>query len=180
MFLAVFVLAFILLMVYRSLSLQQQENSSRQQRSAVKAKPPLSRAKFFKSRRQKLKHSQPPKATVFAGVTKLPAFLKGAPFHEVEWLKVEESQEGKAKVVSGVFEVKANQYELENSLIDRFSREWTLIRESSTTGLGFNLIFQQLSEGKTLAFFASKREVGINKKLKSLMQVTFFYAVAAS
>lgn len=110
---------------------------------------------------------------------KEPAAIKFNFLPSAKLRQVKTVTENGVRLTTAIFEVKASLYALESNLIESLSRQWTLIRESATNGIGFNLIFKQLAEEKTLALFAVKKSLSLNEEAASLIRVTVIYGERA-
>lgn len=145
------------------------------------AKKPVSKAKTvqpLKLKKQKflLVKQAPKQQTVQLGAkTKLPSFLLKL-WPKANFTNVQTEQQGQAQLTTADFTVFSHLTELESSLINKLSKDWVLLRESSQPEIGFNLIFSQLETEKTLAFFAVKKEVSLKEAAKPLVRVSVLCA----
>lgn len=146
------------------------------------AKKPVPKAKVVRPLKQKkqkfflVKQAQKQQPTE-SGVNVKPLSFLRALFPKVKFTKVKTEQQGQAQLTTADFIVYSNLAELEDNLINKFNNDdWVLLRESSQSEIGFNLIFSQLETEKTVAFFAVKEEVRLKEVAKPLVRVSVLYA----
>jgi hypothetical protein len=173
---AVFFLVLVLALVFL-FWLQQQPSKQEAKKLALRTKI-VRIQKGKKPRFLLLKTGQKQERTQLEVKAQLPPFLPLL-FPKANFTKVQTEQQGEVQLTTANLTVFSSLAELEDSLINKLSKEWVLLRESSQSEIGFNLIFSQLETEKTLAFFAVKDEVSLKAEAKPLVKVSLLYAEKA-